>query len=35
MAIPIPKVGSRIRFRVYVGKEVDGLIRAILKIPRK
>jgi hypothetical protein len=27
----IPKVGSRIRFRLYIGREVDGVIRAILK----
>jgi hypothetical protein len=25
------KVGSRIRFRLYIGREVDGVIRAILK----
>jgi len=25
------KVGSRIRFRLYMGREVDGVIRAILK----
>jgi hypothetical protein len=26
-----PKVGTRIRFRLYMGREVDGVIRAILK----
>lgn len=26
-----PKAGSRIRFRLYMGKEVDGAIVAILK----
>jgi hypothetical protein len=25
------KVGQRIRFRLYIGREVDGVIRAILK----
>jgi hypothetical protein len=25
------KVGSRVRFRLYIGREVDGVIRAILK----
>jgi hypothetical protein len=25
------RVGSRIRFRLYMGREVDGVIRAILK----
>jgi hypothetical protein len=35
MATPIRKVGSRIRFDLYVGREVDDVIRAILKIPRK
>ncbi len=28
---PIPKIGSRIRFEIYTGREVDGVIRAILK----
>lgn len=31
MAIPIPKVGSCIRFRLYKGREADGVIRAILE----
>jgi hypothetical protein len=26
-----PKVGSRIRFQLYIGREVDGVIRAIVK----
>ena len=25
------KVGSRIRFRLYMGREVDGVIRGIVK----
>ena len=25
------RVGSHIRFRLYIGREVDGVIRAILK----
>ena len=28
---PIPKVGGRIRFRLYAGREVEGVVRAILK----
>jgi phage baseplate assembly protein W len=27
------RVGSRIRFRLLVGKQVEGVIRAILKTP--
>jgi hypothetical protein len=27
----IPKVGSRIRFRLYTGREVDGVIREIVE----
>jgi hypothetical protein len=27
----IPKVGSRIHFTLYAGREVDGVIRAILQ----
>ena len=29
----IPKVGERIRFRLNAGREVDGVVRAILKTP--
>jgi hypothetical protein len=29
----IPKVGERIRFRLHAGREVDGVVRAILKTP--
>jgi hypothetical protein len=29
----IPKVGERIRFRLYAGREVHGVVRAILKTP--
>jgi hypothetical protein len=31
MAVLVPKIGSRIRFQLYMGSEVDGVIRAILK----
>jgi hypothetical protein len=27
----IPKVGKRVKFKLYMGREVDGVIRAILK----
>lgn len=27
----VPRVGDHIRFRIYAGREVDGVIRAILK----
>jgi hypothetical protein len=27
----LPKVGSHIRFRLYTGREVDGVIRAIVE----
>ncbi len=27
----MPKVGSRIRFTLYMGREVDGVIQAIVK----
>jgi hypothetical protein len=27
----IPKIGSHIRFRLYTGREVDGVIRAIVE----
>jgi hypothetical protein len=27
----IPKAGSRIRFRLYTGREVDGVIREIVQ----
>ena len=26
-----PKVGQRVKFKLYMGREVDGVIRAILK----
>jgi hypothetical protein len=29
----IPKVGERVRFRLHAGREVDGVVRAILKTP--
>jgi phage baseplate assembly protein W len=28
-----PRVADRIRFRLYMDREVDGVIRAILKTP--
>jgi len=28
---PLPKPGSRIRFTLYMGRDVDGVIRAIVK----
>jgi hypothetical protein len=28
---PMPKVGTRIRFRLYIGREVEGVIYAIVK----
>jgi hypothetical protein len=27
------RVGSRIRFQLYMGREVDGVVRAILQTP--
>jgi hypothetical protein len=27
----VPKIGSRIRFRLYTGREVDGVIREIVQ----
>ena len=31
LMLSVPKVGSRIRFQLYAGREVDGVIRAIVK----
>ena len=30
---PVPRVGDRVRFRLFAGREVDGVVRAILKTP--
>jgi hypothetical protein len=30
---PVPRVGDRVGFRLYAGREVDGMVRAILKTP--
>jgi hypothetical protein len=29
--VQAPKIGERIRFRPYAGREVEGIVRAIMK----